>query len=222
MAQVSVEQVGDLPLLTQWTCRSHCKVKGLGGAVARNDYKEAQMKLGNFSTIKTMWSLLNNVPFPKYAFGPELRMQVAGGGTVTALSLFRDSLEPSWEHHTGKHDGTLEWRVCTDTRADMDAVWLHVVTEVIGGNVSTSKPINFAGLRLVDKTTARCIGFNAKFEVWTRGHVALELTTQFDAIMSLCKLGKCSPSVFVPHRDKISPKARGNCHRGKHSGRKGK
>jgi hypothetical protein len=218
----TLEKIGDLSLWAQWTCRSHCRVKGPAGAVAGNDYRDAQTELGRFSTIKTMWSLLNHVPFPRHAFGPGLRMQVSGGGTVTALSLFRNSLEPSWEHHTGRHDDTLEWRVSADTRAEMDAAWLHAVTDVIGGNIDTVIPTDFAGLRLADKTTARCNGFNAKFEVWTRGHVAPDLAAHFDAIMASCTAGKCSPSVFILHRDKVNPKARvGKCHREKHSGRRG-
>lgn len=207
MLELTVRQVGKLLLQAQWTCRSHCRVRRPGGNVVENDYREAQTDLGRFSTICGMWSLLNNVPFPGRALGPDLRMQVAGGGTVSALSLFRDSLEPSWEHHTGEHDGIMEWRVNTDTRADMEAAWLHMVTEIIGGDDQSPNVHSvFVGMRLVDKTTVRCRCFNAKFELWTRGFLTPDSISEVYARIALCTTGSHSSPVFTLHHDKTHPK----------------
>ncbi|EFA83631.1 eukaryotic translation initiation factor 4E [Heterostelium album PN500] len=116
--------------------------------ISQDSWAEGLKKIISFDTVEDFWCVFNNLP---------LVSTVRPG---SSFHLFKDDIEPTWEHEANKRGG--KWSVPV-VKATVDNQWLQAVMACVGETFDSSEDI--CGLVY----NARKQG--DKITVWTRnGH----------------------------------------------------
>lgn len=161
--------MADMRLASTWVMRSHCRNRHPHAKqeTAKDRYCQSQKALSKFDTVKGLWQALNNVPFPSPVLGVG-KMNVEGlASSVSAISIFRDSNQPVWEHYD-LNDGIIEFKLTHVSLHVVNHLWLSIVLSTIGRQDIIDSGVDdqvIVGMRLVNKSVSRKIC--VKFEMWT-------------------------------------------------------
>lgn len=150
------------------------------------EYKENMKAISSFETVQEFWQMWNMLPQPSQLMNDKRMVRNGPGGSshnVDAIMIFRDDVEPMWEHPLNKHGGHFESRYTqtssVDEQARMDEHWNNLVLGMVGATIDPSRMIT--GVRLVDKLHTGRGGNFIRIEVW------FTETASFDELSSLLK-----------------------------------
>lgn len=147
----------DYPLNDTWDVYFHAK------NINRN-YNDNTSKLISIDTIKLMWQTINNIPCPTDMFSePHALHKILKrtGEVPGAISIFRSSSYPTWEHETNKNGYELSMRKIKDLYSINDQ-WKYIILFILNENFEHSEILN--GIRIVDCTIDAKIMY--RIECW--------------------------------------------------------
>lgn len=144
------------PLNAEWILYFHAKNKD-------KLYADNTTLLMKMDTIKLFWQTLNNVPKPLEMFSDGVNKKVIKrtGEIPNALSFFRKTSYPSWEHESNMNGYEWSLRRFKDVR-DINIVWINLLVSIISEKDEYSESIN--GVRLVDCTIDNKVMY--RIEIW--------------------------------------------------------
>jgi translation initiation factor 4E len=140
-----------------WTLYDHIKT------VDKNDYEGGTKVIGKFNSIQSFWALYNNIPKPGSLFYQKeigkpyyiiMKNDIQSGQKreVSAISIFKNDIQPKWEDPNNVLGGDLQLRkFCyKDIPATeyLDMIWLDSILSCIGCQFRDHDKIN--GIRVVD------------------------------------------------------------------------
>ena len=171
MDRKSTESVPDFtrlhPLQTSWTMWYQESAKGKGGKV---DWSQLLKKLMTFSTVEDFWRLYNYVPKPSEI------------GVGCDYSLFREGIEPAWEHPGNSKGGRWVFRIPNSGPRSMDDLWLSLLLSLIGEQYEDSEPDAICGVVISIRKSEN------RLALWTKNAQNVENTKKLGYVSSY----KCS------------------------------
>lgn len=158
------------------------------GSTKNASFADALRKVVAFDTIQDFWRVWNGLPQPSSLLESrrilrESADSASGTVAIDALMLFKDGIEPQWEHPANANGGHLQIQLKpnTVTGPQMDEYWNNTVLGMIGGMIEPNDMIT--GIRLVDKLS----GSGPK----TANAIRIELWfTRFNDSFSITQLRK--------------------------------
>jgi len=112
------------PLQNRWTIW----YDNPGKKTSQSSWAENLKKIVTFDTVEDFWSIFNNIrPASKLTTGSNYH-------------LFKDSIEPKWEHSDNSRGG--KWILTVSKGSDLDQLWLWALLAVIGENFDEENEIN--------------------------------------------------------------------------------
>ena len=151
------EDPGNLYLNDTWNFYFH----------AKNDskkYADNTTKIAQIKTIKDLWEVYNNIPKPSELFSEYDAPQKIIKKTKeipNAISIFRDSSYPQWEHDTNRNGYEWSMRKQKNIQESND-LWINLIATILGESFDKSELIN--GIRIVDCSIEHKIIY--RYEIW--------------------------------------------------------
>lgn len=133
-----------------WTLYAHTQATS-------NTYTDSFSHVASMSTLEE-WAAVWNNCYP-HLVGDPLQSVVINGNRISSWSLFRDDIQPKWEHPENENGITLTHRTNVD---DINAqhVWRDLVFECIRG----AFPDYILGVQVTQKPSRHTTFI--KFDVW--------------------------------------------------------
>ena len=147
----------DLKLNDTWNLYFHAKNYN-------KNYADNTKHIIKIDNINDLWGTFNNFPKPTQMFTeynvPQKTVKQTGD-IPNALSLFRKSSYPQWEHITNVNG--FEWSLRKQKAMyETNDIWFSLIALILGENYENSENIN--GIRIVDSSIENRIIY--RFEVW--------------------------------------------------------
>lgn len=127
-------------------------------------YADNTIEIAKIETIEDFWRLYNNLPkpldiFSEYEFPNKILKSFKK--SINAISYFRSSSFPQWEHETNKIG--YEWSMRKQKNIqEANKLWLSLLLTILGESLLHSEYIN--GIRIVDCSQDTKIIY--RYEVW--------------------------------------------------------
>ena len=130
-----------------------------------NNYDKNTCCIGSFSTIQDFWRYYNNYPCPTKVFynGVNKPMVKNPDREIASLSLFRQGIDPKWEHVYNSNGGEFALRNFKNTE-DIDKMWEILSVYCIGELFEHSDQIT--GIRVVDSSIPTSKRILHRIEIW--------------------------------------------------------
>ncbi len=148
------------PLHTSWSLWEHQRN-------TNNNYDKNTCCIGSFSTIQDFWKYYNNYPPPtkifytnNYFAKPKIKNPER---EIASLSLFRQGIEPKWEHSDNSNGGEFALRNFK-TAEEIDKLWENLSIYCIGELFEHSNQIT--GIRIVDSSIPSNKKVLHRIEIW--------------------------------------------------------
>jgi hypothetical protein len=167
----NLKKPNEMPL-SKWIIYDHKKGNS-------SDYDKCTKSIGSFTNIHEFWSLFSRYPLPSALFYQkdsgkpsyihkdqsrsldQSQVQISGAQNqnqiqreVSAISIFRDGIQPKWEDKKNKNGGDLGLRKYYSKDISpieyLDILWSKLVLNVIGEQFTFSSKIT--GIRVIDST----------------------------------------------------------------------
>ncbi|GAM21844.1 hypothetical protein SAMD00019534_050190 [Acytostelium subglobosum LB1] len=109
---------------------------------SQDDWADALKKIISFDTVEDFWCVFNNLP------------PISTIKQGSSFHLFKEDIEPKWEHEANKRGG--KWSIATRDRTAMDNQWLQTVMACIGETFDYSDEVCgvvFSSRKAGDKIT---------------------------------------------------------------------
>jgi hypothetical protein len=150
--------MADKKLATSWSLWEHQRN-------THNNYDKNSCCIGSFSTIGDFWRYYNNYPTPANIFymgntKPKLKNPER---EIASLSLFRNDIEPKWEHDENKDGGEFAIRKFKNM-GDIDKLWELLSVYCVGELFPNSDQIT--GIRVVDSSIPSNKRILHRIEIW--------------------------------------------------------
>ena len=119
----------------------------------------------SFSTIQDFWRYYNNYPCPTKIFytGTNKPKIKNPDREIASLSLFRQGIDPKWEHVDNSNGGEFALRNFNNTE-DIDKMWEILSVYCIGELFEHSDQIT--GIRVVDSSIPTSKRVLHRIEIW--------------------------------------------------------
>ena len=130
-----------------------------------NNYDKNTCCIGSFSTIQDFWRYYNNYPCPTKIFytGTNKPKVKNPDREIASLSLFRQGIEPKWEHLENSKGGEFALRNFNNIE-DIDKMWEILSVYCIGELFEHSSQIT--GIRVVDSSIPTNKRVLHRIEIW--------------------------------------------------------
>lgn len=145
-------------LLSTWSLWEHQKN-------TCNNYDKNSCCIGSFSTVEDFWRYYNNYPKPSEIFymGTVKPRLCNPEREIGSLSLFRDGIEPKWEHPENRDGGEFALRKFRKPE-DIDSLWELLSIHCIGELFEHSQDVT--GIRIVDSSIPSNKRILHRIEIW--------------------------------------------------------
>lgn len=151
------------PLNNKWCVWAHRQSDS-------NSYANNTITLTTIGTVETFWRMMNNLPKPSSFFydgnikrGFQDKSDIVQ--IITAFSLFREGIHPSWEDPVNKKGGDYCFRTFSSLD-HLDKCWELICIDCVGEAFEGIK--NIAGVRVVDSSHKNRKLY--KLEIWYSLH----------------------------------------------------
>ncbi|GAM19823.1 hypothetical protein SAMD00019534_029980 [Acytostelium subglobosum LB1] len=94
---------------------------------SQDQWADQLKKIISFDTVEDFWCVFNNLP------------AVSSIKSGSSFHLFKDGIEPKWEHEANKKGG--KWMVSIRDKATADNMWLQAVMACVGETFDTSDDV---------------------------------------------------------------------------------
>jgi hypothetical protein len=153
------------PLNSAWHFWEHDK--SCSGA----NYPKGVKKIGaSFNNLKEFFNYFDTIPSPSEIFtlkdsGTTKKFE---DRTIDELSMFKDGIEPAWEHPTNINGGYLRLAMVDPTSSNLDEHWRKLIFSLIGETLENPNENHICGIRLADKFKKKNGSYEFKFliEIW--------------------------------------------------------
>ncbi|CEM33373.1 unnamed protein product [Vitrella brassicaformis CCMP3155] len=181
------------PLLKDdWTVYVQLRAKG-GQRMDVDNYKEYVKAVGVMRSLREFWPLYEMVPMPSQMDRKKVCLSDGSKEEVEGVMIFKDRIEPKWEHPANKGGGSIRFafqyrklasldlgsKVTTGGMGIVDEYWMSLVCAAIGNTLQNYDII--AGVKLVRKDR------EMRIELWftkaDKGDVA---ALKAEAIKAMC------------------------------------
>jgi hypothetical protein len=179
----------EMQLQFHWVMRNHIKPgKHTSENTSKADYTKLFQVIGKIRTVKEMWQILNNIPFPHIIVNTNKSVRIGNTPSATiGLSVFQHQFEPTWEIFQEKEDGTCEMFISCHVEQVIAELWTNLLLDMLGNSIENIDLMHLAGVRIIHKNTDLKIKSTTfKIELWI-----LNMTIVRDSVkrwlMRLCK-----------------------------------
>ena len=131
-----------------------------------SSYKNNTLTIATVNTVEDFWRIFNNLPLPSTFFYDgnsrySFQDKVGSVFSVTAFSMFKDGIHPSWEDPINKKGGDFSFRNFNDL-LHLDQCWENCLLDCIGEHHKGTHSV--VGVRVVDSSHKHRQMY--KLEVW--------------------------------------------------------